>query len=55
MKAPWITATAPDDYSPAWPVAPWIVPAPGQPTLGEAFYRHTFTVADPAAIAFASS
>jgi DNA-binding helix-hairpin-helix protein with protein kinase domain len=54
FSAPWITASAPDDYSPRWPAAPWIAPAPGQPTHGEAFFRYSFTVADPADLAFAA-
>ena len=54
LTAPWLTATATDDYSPQWPVAPWIVPPSGQPTLGEAYYRFTFHIADPAALDFAA-
>jgi alpha-L-rhamnosidase len=54
MNAPWITTTAADDYTPNWPTPPWIVPAPGPPTLGEAFYRYTFQLADPSALVFAA-
>jgi hypothetical protein len=47
----WITGMSADRHEPAWPEGVWI--GAEQAPCGEAFYRHVFTLADPAQVAHA--
>lgn len=54
-NVPWLAVAAPDDHAPRWPDSPWMLPAPhAGPALGEAYYRRSFQIADPAALSMAA-
>ncbi|MCU0388526.1 MAG: alpha-L-rhamnosidase N-terminal domain-containing protein, partial [Chitinophagaceae bacterium] len=47
-KASWTGAWFPDEYVPAWQYGNWI--GTGKENLGEAYYRKSFRIEDPASI-----